>query len=43
MPAIGFVNITVIRNVASAIPDNILLNDDGTPILNDDGNYIYTS
>lgn len=27
----------------SGLPSNILLNDDGSPILNDDGGYIYTS
>jgi uncharacterized protein (TIGR02145 family) len=27
----------------TTLPDNILLNDDDTPILNEDGSYIYTS
>ena len=30
-------------DAVDVIPDNALLNDDGTPIINDDGTYIYTS
>ncbi len=32
----------VVRNGVGGLPSNILLNDDGTPIRNADGSYIYT-
>lgn len=32
----------VVRASLGGIPANVLRNDDGTPIRNDDGGYIYT-
>ena len=32
-----------IRELSTSIPSNVLLNDDGTPILNEDGSYILTN
>ena len=32
----------VVRASVGGVPPNVLRNDDGTPIRNDDGGYIYT-
>ena len=35
--------ITVTDGDKTPVPENALLNDDGTPIINDDGSYILTN